>query len=156
MLLGLVAGGWLKGEMRSWSKVGLMFVVGLIGLGLGYAADRYGICPNVKRIWTSSWVLFSGGWCFVLMSVFYAVIDAIGLRAWSYPLRVIGRNSIAAYMMAHLIGDFTRSSFRTHLGPDVFQVFGETYEPLVTGITVLAVYWLILFWMDRQKIYLRV
>jgi len=156
MLLGLIAGGWLKGEKRPWSKAGVMFVVGLVSLGLGYAADRYGICPSVKRIWTPSWVLFSGGWCFVLLSAFYVVIDVIGLRGWSYPLRVIGRNSIAAYMMAHLIGDFTRQSFRTHLGPDVFAIFGEAYEPLVAGGTVLAVYWLILFWMDRRKIYLRV
>lgn len=156
MLLGLIAGGWVKSGMRAWTKVGLMLIVGLIGLGTGYAADYYGICPSVKRIWTPSWVLFSGGWCFVLMSAFYAVIDAMGLRGWSYPLRVIGRNSIAAYMMAHLIGDFVKNSFRTHLGPEIFHVFGENYEPLVAGAALLAVYWLILFWMDRRGIYLRV
>ncbi len=156
MILGLIAGGWLKREMGPWKKVGMLFVAGLIGLGLGYSADRYGICPSVKRIWTPSWVLFSGGWCFVLMAAFYAIIDAMGLRGWSYPLRVIGRNSIAAYVMAHLIGDFILRSFRTHMGPDVFRVFGETYEPLVAGVAVLAVYWLILLWMDRRGIYLRV
>jgi heparan-alpha-glucosaminide N-acetyltransferase len=69
---------------------------------------------------------------------------------------VIGRNSIAAYCLAHLIDDFIRGSFRTHLGKDLFRHWGEPYEPLIAGAAVLLVYWLILFWMDRRRIYLKV
>ena len=90
----------------------------------GLALDHYGICPIVKRIWTPSWVLFSGGICFAMLAVLYALIDLTGYAGWTYPLRVIGRNSIAAYCMAHLIDDFVRGSFRTHLGRDVFEVLG--------------------------------
>lgn len=156
MLLGLLAGGWLRDEARDARKLTWMVIAGVTCLALGYAADRFGICPNVKRIWTPSWVLFSGGWCFLLLAAFYLVIDVAGLAAWSYPLRVIGANSIAAYLIAHLFDDFIRSSFRTHLGQGVFRAAGEAYEPFVAGAAVLAVYWLILWWMYRRRIFLRI
>ena len=120
------------------------------------ALGRFGLCPIVKRIWTPSWVLFSGGIAFGVLALLYALIDLTGYTGWTYPLRVIGRNSIAAYCLAHLVDDFVRSSIRTHLGPDVFGRWGETYEPLAAGAAVLLVYWLILFWMDRRRIYLKV
>jgi heparan-alpha-glucosaminide N-acetyltransferase len=156
MLLGLIAGGWLQGQGGGSRKVGLMVLTGVACLGAGYALGYFGICPIVKRIWTPSWVLFSGGISFLVLALLYALIDLTGYAGWTYPIRVIGRNSIAAYCLAHLIDDFIRSSFRTHLGRDVFEKIGGPYEPLLSGAAVLAVYWLILFWMDRRKIYLRV
>ena len=145
-----------EGAGGAGGKLGRMFLAAAACVAAGLALDHYGICPIVKRIWTPSWVLFSGGICFATLAVLYALIDLTGYAGWTYPLRVIGRNSIAAYVMAHLFDDFILGSFKTHLGRDVFKNFGSTYEPLVAGAAVLAVYWLILFWMDRRKIYLRV
>ena len=71
----------------------------------------------VKRIWTPSWTLFSGGSCFLFLAAFSWVMDMKGYRKWAFPLVVIGMNSIAAYMIAHLFEDFISSSFRIHLGP---------------------------------------
>jgi predicted acyltransferase len=156
MLLGLIAGGWLRGQGGSGGKLGRMFLAAVVCGAAGWALDRYGICPIVKRIWTPSWVLFSGGICFATLAVLYALVDLTGYAGWTYPLRVIGRNSIAAYVMAHLLDNFVTGSFKTHLGGNVFKVFGANYEPLVSGTAILATYWLILFWMDRRKIYLRV
>ena len=158
MLLGLIAGGWLKGEgaPTPGSKLGRLVLAGVVGVALGLALDHLGLCPIVKRIWTPSWVLFSGGICFATLAVLYALIDLTGYAGWTYPLRVIGRNSIAAYCLAHLIDDFILKSFKTHLGKGIFHHWGDAYEPLVAGAAVLAVYWLILFWMDRRRIYLKV
>jgi predicted acyltransferase len=156
MILGLIAGGWIKGQGSAGGKLGKLMLVGLLGIGLGVGLDTLGFCPMVKRIWTPSWVLFSGGICFLTLGLLYALLDLTGYAGWTYPLRVIGRNSIAAYCLAHLIDDFIRSSFRTHLPKDLFHYWGDAYEPLATGAAVLAVYWLILFWMDRRKIYLKV
>jgi predicted acyltransferase len=110
----------------------------------------------VKRIWTPSWMLFSGGWCFLLMAGFYLVIDLWGRKGWSFPLVVIGMNSIAAYCMAHLFDGFIGKSLTTHLGADTFRVFGVAYEPLVRGALVLLVMWLLLLWMYRRKLFLRI
>ncbi len=156
MILGLIAGTWLKGQGGSGGKLGRLTVAGLVGIGLGLGLDSLGVCPMVKRIWTPSWVLFSGGICFLVLGLLHALIDIPGYAGWTYPIRVIGRNSIAAYCLAHLIEDFIRSSFKTHLPRNTFHYWGEAYEPLIAGAAVLAVYWLILLWMDRRKIYLKV
>jgi len=115
-----------------------------------------GVCPLVKRIWTPTWTLFSGGLCFLFMAGFYAVIDARDWKAWSFPLVVIGMNSIAAYCIAHLWEGFISNSFKTHFGPNVFKIFGDTFAPMAQGAGVLLVFWLILFWMYRRKLFLRI
>ena len=73
-----------------------------------------------------------------------------------YPLRVIGANSIAAYLLAHGSEGFIVRSFRIHLGTDIFELLGPAYEPLLAGITVLVVQWLVLWWLYRQRIFIRI
>jgi heparan-alpha-glucosaminide N-acetyltransferase len=156
MLLGLIAGGWLKGQGGAGGKLGRLAMAAVVGVASGLALDRLGVCPIVKRIWTPSWVLFSGGIGFATLGALYAAVDLTRYRGWTYPLRVIGRNSIAAYVLAHLAGDFITGSIRTHLGPNVFKPLGPNYEPMVAGAAVLTAYWLVLLWMDRRRIYLKV
>ena len=156
MILGLIAGGWIgRGRGGPGPRIGRLVLAGAVGVAAGLALDHSGLCPIVKRIWTPSWVL-SGGIAFATLAALYAIVDVGGCRWWTYPLVVIGRNSIAAYCMAHLIGDFIAENIRTHLGRDVFEVFGPNYAPLVEGAAILAAYWLILAWMDRRRLYLKV
>ncbi len=156
MLLGLLAGGVIRSERTPREKVKWLALAGIIGLASGTALGVFGICPVVKKIWTPSWTLFSGGWCFLLLAGFYSVIDLWGRRKWAFPLIVIGMNSIAAYCFAHLFGGFIHKNLGTHLGYRIFKVFGDVYEPFVHGAAVLLVYWLILFWRYRRKIFLRI
>jgi predicted acyltransferase len=156
MILGLIAGTWLLRPASPGMKTLWMVAAGLVLLGAGWGLDQAGVCPSVKRIWTPSWVLFSGGWCFLILAGFYVVTDWVGFAGWAYPLRVIGANSIVAYCMAWLIEPFVIGSFKTHLGKDVFKAFGPQYEPFVTGVAVLAVFWLILFWLYRRNIFVRI
>ena len=104
-----------------WAKVLWLIVAGVIGLVAGWGLGELGICPVVKRIWTPSWVLFSGGWCFLFLAGFYAVLDLLGVRFWAFPLRVIGMNSIAAYCMKELLEDFIRQSLKIHFGRACFK-----------------------------------
>jgi heparan-alpha-glucosaminide N-acetyltransferase len=154
MILGLIAGSWLLRGMTPQS-LGVLVFAGIVCLTAGYGLDRYGICPNVKRIWTPSWTLFSGGWCFLILALFALTTDMIGKPGWSYPLRVVGANSIVAYVGSHLVEGFVFGSFKTHLGADVFQRWGKDYEPLVGGLAVLAVYGLVLWWMYAKRIFVR-
>ena len=156
MLLGLIAGGVLCSDRAPWDKVRWLVIAGISGLAAGAVLGAFGICPVVKRIWTPSWVLFSGGWCFLLLAGFHMIIELGNRKAWAFPLVVVGANSIAAYCLAHLCGDFIASSLTTHLGKNPFQIFGTAYEPLAHGAAVLLVFWLILFWMYRRKIFLRI
>jgi heparan-alpha-glucosaminide N-acetyltransferase len=69
---------------------------------------------------------------------------------------VIGMNSIAAYCMAELLRGFVSKNLTTHLGQNVFKLFGDAYEPFFLGAATLLVYWLLLFWVYRKKIFLRI
>ncbi len=156
MILGMIAGGWLRQPVSTARKLSQFAVAGLLFLGLGFGLDYFGICPNVKRIWTPSWVLFSGGWCFLILAGFYSLLDAVGWERWAFALRVIGANSIAAYCMAELWRDFITSSLRKHLGESFFKRWGDAYAPLIMGVAVLLTYWLILLWMYRRRIFVRI
>jgi len=160
MVLGLIAGGWLKMEVPKTRKVLFLLGAAAVCFAAGFLLDYFGICPSVKKIWTPSWALLSGGWCFVMLAGFYSVVDGFGWWIPAYPLIVIGANSIAAYCMAHWFEGNIAQSFKTNLamflGPDCFKVFGDVWEPLVRGACVLLVFWLILLWMYRKRIFVRI
>jgi predicted acyltransferase len=155
MILGLVAGRWLR-ESAPKIPMKKLVVAGAAGIAAGLLLHFAGICPIVKRIWTPSWTLFSGGLCFLFLAAFSWVVDMKGYRKWAFPLVVIGMNSIAAYMMAHLWQKFFIDTFRIHLGAHFFAFFGSGVEPLMRGLAVLGAYWAILYWMYRKKLFLRV
>ena len=156
MLLGLIAGGILRSEADPKRRVQRLVALGVGGLVVGWLVGALGICPVVKRIWTPSWVLFSGGWCFLLLAAFHALVDRQGVRGPVFPLVVIGMNSIAAYCIAHLWETFVIESLKTHLGEGVFEIFGAAYAPVVRGTAVLLVFWAILYWMYRRRLFLRI
>lgn len=156
MVLGLIAGGVLKSERTNQEKVRWLVIAGVASLFSGWLAGKLGICPVVKRIWTPSWVLFSGGWCFLFTAAFFGVIDVAKFKWWSFPLMIIGMNSIAAYCMDHLFDGFIAKNLKTHLGRDFFKSFGAPYEPLFHGAAILLTFWIILYWMYRRRIFLRI
>jgi predicted acyltransferase len=155
MLLGVIAGRWsLQAAPKIPLRRFLLAAAGLIALGLLFHFT--GICPIVKRIWTPSWTLFSGGVCFLFLTAFSWFVDVKRNRRAVFPLVVVGMNSIAAYLIAELCHDFVENSFRIHLGMRVLNVLGAGLEPLVLGMLTLLTYWLALYWMHRKKIFVRI
>jgi len=59
-------------------------------------------------------------------------------------------------LIAHLFGNFFASSFRINLGPNAFKFLGDGLEPFLSGLAVLLCYWLVLFWMYRRKLFLKI
>jgi len=155
MILGIIAGRWSLTvapaiPMRKFLLAG----VALIAAGL--LLHFTGVCPIVKRIWTPSWTLFSGGVCFLFLAIFSWIIEVKKHRGIAYPLVVVGMNSIAAYFIAHLCEDFVESSFRINLGMKALSIFGTAVEPTVLGALTLFVFWLMLNWMYKKKIFIRI
>jgi heparan-alpha-glucosaminide N-acetyltransferase len=155
MLLGIRAGEWFRSAAPR-IPVKRFVIAGAVLIAAGVLLHVTGVCPIVKRIWTPSWTLFSGGICFLFLAVFSWVIDVKGRRGWAFPLVVVGMNSIAAYLIAEMWGEFIVRNLHIHLGYRVFQIFGLGLEPLMVGIAAMAIYWLILFWMYRRSIFLRI
>jgi predicted acyltransferase len=156
MIFGLLAGGVVRSDRKALSKVALLVAGAVVGVAAGLALDHYGLCPIVKRIWTPGWALFSGGWCLLLLAAFYLVIDVWGFRAWAWPAVVVGMNSIVIYVMTYLAADWIHRSLLVHIGPTLFDVLGEPYRPLAEHLCVLGVMWLILYWLYRQRIFIRI
>ncbi|MGP8271478.1 MAG: acyltransferase family protein [Terracidiphilus sp.] len=155
MLLGVAAGRWyLSAAPKIPLRRFLIAAAALIAAGLFFHFT--GICPIVKKIWTPSWTLFSGGVCFLFLTAFSWVVDVRKNRGIAFPLVVVGMNSIAAYLMAHLFEGFIEKSFRIHVGMRALNLFGSTLEPVFLGALTLAVYWLMLYWMFRRRIFLRI
>jgi predicted acyltransferase len=91
-----------------------------------------------------------------MLAAFYALIELKGWKRWAFPLLVIGANSIAVYVMSWTIESFVASALVRHLGTAPFQALGTPFEPVLRGLGVIVVFWLILLWMYRRKIFLRI
>ena len=156
MILGLIAGNVLRSSRAPRARLQWFAIAGAACLLTGAALGWLGLCPVVKRIWTPSWVLVSGGACLWTLGLCHWAIDVRERRQWAFPLVVIGCNSIAAYLIAHLFEAFIAKALLTHLGADVFRVGGAAYQPLLHGGATLLVMWLLLFWMWRRKLFLKI
>lgn len=121
--------------------------VGCLGLGLLWGT----VFPIITRLWTSSYTVYSNGWCMLLFALFYWVIDVKGWKKWSFWLIVIGLNPLLIYVVQELF-DFSQASnilfggLANHAG--LFKV-------LVLAVGTVATKWLFLYFLHRQKIYLK-
>ena len=156
MILGLIAGQWFRDGYRGLQALGRLVVAGALCILAGVLLDSSGICPSVKKLWTPAWTLFSGGWCFFMMAAFHGVIDVLGFTRWSFPLRVLGMNSILMYILVHLAECLFTAGHRLHFGRFPFNVLGPAFEPAIHGAFALAVFWSILWLLYRKRIFLRI
>ena len=156
MIWGMIAGRLLRRELGISQKLPRLVLAGIAGMVLGQALALTGLCPLVKRIWTPSWALFSGGLVTLLLAGFVALIDGRGWKRWAFPLLVAGLNPITLYCLWQLTGGFFRESLKTHLGQRIFESFGAPYGPILERTAVLLAFWLVLLWMYRRKIFLRI
>jgi hypothetical protein len=156
MILGLLAGNILKSDILPYEKLKRFIFLGISGLVIGLILNRLGICPNVKRIWTPTWVIFSGGLCFLFLAFFYWIIDIKEKTNWANFLKVIGMNSIAAYCIADALGVYISKSLKIHLGENYSTIFGISYQSLIHGGLMLLIYWLLLQWLFKKKIFIKI
>jgi predicted acyltransferase len=152
MIFGVLAGELLRSKPWQVGKAQILLLAGAVLWMFGLFLDAT-VCPVVKRIWTPSWVIASTGWTCWMLAAFYWVIEDCGLRRWSLPLAVVGANSIAIYLMAQLMKPFVAASIRTHFGREVFD--GPS-GPVVKGLSILAVLWLICVWLYKRKIFIKI
>ena len=114
-LFGVLAGLLLKEQrLTEGRKLLLLAGGGVISILLGYL---WGLqFPVIKKLWTSSYVLVAGGWSCLLLAAFHQLIDRMGWRRWCEPFLWFGMNSIAIYLITHLI-DFRPLADRLVGGP---------------------------------------
>lgn len=151
VLTGLFAGYILKNKeteaAKKWQRLAL---IGIVMVAAGWLWHLQ--MPVIKKIWTSSMVLVSSGYCFLLMSLFYYLIDYKGHRKGLTWLKVYGMNSIVAYMIAMCI------NFQC-IGQSLFfgleQYIGSWYPVLIAASNATIIYF-ILWFMYKKNIFLKV
>jgi predicted acyltransferase len=160
MIFGLLAGELVRGRrLTAGRKIGSMLALGAAGLLAGWLLGWLGVCPVVKRIWTPSWTIYSTGWAFLFLAVFYAVIDVAKYRAWALPLVVVGMNSIAVYCMSMMLKPWVNGTVRRHAGQGYFDPYGAlgaAFVPMLEATVFLLFCWAVAWWMYRRKIFLRI
>ena len=103
--------------------------------------------------------MFSTGWVLLTLAGFYAVVDILGFRRWTFPFVVVGMNSILIYVMAELMPELVHLAVCKRIWGPILHALGlvpDVYSPLVAGIAMLAIMWLVCYWCYRQKIFIRI
>ncbi len=152
MILGLMAGENLRSGKTSGEKLKWLLKAGAFCLVLALVTGTT-ICPVIKKLWTPSWAFYSGAVVLWAFALFYWFIDIKGHKAWTFPLVVVGMNSIAIYVAYQLTGGWIRSVGKTWLGSGLFE---GTYGDLMQSLLVLAVLWTFCYWLYRRKIFIRI
>jgi predicted acyltransferase len=155
-LLGVLTGQFLMKEdknLNSLKKALYIGVTGILFLGIGLVWDM--AFPIIKKIWTSSFVVFAAGWSLILLSIFYLIIDVWKLKKWSFFFVVIGSNSIFIYACQSGILDFRKMS------GFFFNAFIKypsevSAQALIASIAYLLVSWLFLYFMYKRKIFFKI
>ena len=150
VLMGVLGGTLLKGTMPGPRKVWVLAGAGAGCLAAGWLLSF--VVPIIKHIWTSSMALWAGGWSFLLLAVFYGVIDVLGFKRWSFPFVVIGANAIVAYVLAHVV-DFKPISRRLLGG---LAEHAGTANAFVLAAGTFGILWFLLWYLYRNRTFVRV
>ena len=149
-LLGVLAGHWLRSNQTPQRKALGLTAAGLACLLTGFVWGHW--FPIIKNLWTSTYVLVAGGWSLLLLAAFYAVIDVWGFRRWSFFFTIIGMNAITIYLAWRLFDFAAIASVFTH---GLISYLGS-FQPLFEATSVAAAAWLFLWFLYRQRIFLKV
>ncbi len=155
-LLGIFTGQFLRWEtMQQWKpfqKMVVMLGASLLLILLGLAWDT--VFPINKNMWTSSFVLYAGGWSLFLFAFFYGIIDLAGYNKWCQPLIWVGTNSILIYMAAHGLINFESTS--QFLFGGLVANASEPWQHVWIWTGVLFIQLLLLRFLFQKKIFLKI
>lgn len=163
-LIGIRAGSWLKRSDRQDSvKVTWLFVYGTLAVVTGLVWNF--IFPINKALWTSSFVLYTGGLAIIALALSYWLIDIQGRKKYVWVFVVFGMNAITAYVLGDLLQGFIDLNF-IQLGGNgntawfyhhiIAPYFAPYNASLVRAIIYLLLTWLPMLWLYKKKIYIKV
>ena len=150
VLPGTLAGYWLRSNRSGNVKSAGLAIAGFVFLIAGWAWTP--VVPIVRLIWTSSMILYAGGLSLLLLALFYWVIDVRMMRRWAFVFTVIGMNAITIYFL-HSFVDFHEIANFFLRG--VIQL-APSLKQLILSIGAMVAEWLLLWFLYRHKIFLRV
>jgi len=149
VLLGVLSGHWIRSSRPENRKVLGLSIAGVTSLALALVWNQ--VFPISKLIWSSSYVLYAGGWSILLLCFFYWLIDVRGHKKWAFPFTVIGMNAITIYVATELF-DFGIIA-RIFVGGFIDNL--GAIKPVFWAACLLTVEWLFLYLLYRKRIFLK-
>lgn len=151
-LMGVFAGLILKtGSIHDNKKGILLFGIGVVAIILGYLWGNQ--FPIIKKIWTSSYVLVVGGYSFLLLSLFYQIVDIWKFSIWARPFIWIGANALTIYLAYNIIN--IPLFAERFVGAQSIQAF-SSYWQLIHALTVIALGIWLARYLYRKNIFIRI
>jgi predicted acyltransferase len=173
-LVGLLCGEWLAGRARRTAfrtTLGLAasaLALTALGIAWGELAPPALLFPINKGLWTSSYVLLTGGLALAALGLAFLVVDVLGFKRWAAPFVSYGRNAIAVYVASGLLADTlyavrwagpdgTALSLQERLYASLFTSVLPPFEAsFAWALAMVLLFYLMAAWMDRRGIYLKV
>lgn len=150
-MLGAFGGDILRRQESDWKKVGKLAWLGLAGIAIGLLWGLH--FPINKHLWTSSFILLTAGMAFLSLGLFYLVIDLWGYRKWAFFFQVIGLNSLTIYLAYRFI-NFRHTSRLLFEG--VYKHSAEPWHEIWQAAGALGLVWLFLYFLYRNRLFLKV
>jgi len=151
-LMGTFAGKILRMKnMGNWRKIGLMAGTGALLIIVALLMNPW--YPFIKSCWTTTFNFLAGGISFLLLALFFLLIDHWKLQKWAFYFRIIGMNSIFAYLFDRIFDVQVLSGFFTG---SIVQLLNEQVGQLVAALCYLLVLWLVLYYLYKKNIFLRI
>lgn len=150
-LMGTFAGDILKqGDFTEYRKTGTLAVIGLSLIFIALLlSPSY---PIIKKCWTTTYNLLAGGISFLLIALFYLVIDVWHIQKWSFYFRVIGMNSIFIYLFTRIIP--VKDTVGFFVGW-ISNPMGD-FKSVFMAVSYLAGVWLLLYFMYKKNVFIKV
>jgi predicted acyltransferase len=165
-LLGVLAGLWIRqSETRGDRGTVALAGAGLLSVLAGQVFGAF--FPINKNLWTSSYVLFTGGMAAALLAALIWAIDVAGSRRWTMPFVVLGRNAITLFVLSGLLvktlilikvpgGDGRRIALSAWTYDAFYApVASPKNASLLYALTHLVILFGVLSWMHRRRIFLK-
>ncbi|SHJ20161.1 Predicted acyltransferase [Tangfeifania diversioriginum] len=155
---GVVAGQILMSGKTATKKIKVIAFSGLAILAVGYLLDWTSVTPIIKRISTSSFVLASGGWALLVLSFSYWFIDVKKISGWIFPFVIVGMNPIFIYLFFNTVGGQWLNGFVAIFTHGFLAWFNtpEFVMALVNSLTILALEWLLCYYLYLKRIFFKI
>jgi predicted acyltransferase len=151
-IAGALTGALLRKNIKDYFKFLIISGAGTICLLVGLF---FGIhFPIIKKLWTSSFVIYTIGWSLLLTALFYLIVDIWKIKKIFFPFLLIGLNPITIYLCAHKIINFQYMSEFFFGG--LITISGETLKPVILWFGILICEFIFLYILYRKKIFLKV
>jgi len=149
-LFGVWTGLLLQSRRSHSEKLRIIAVSAVVCLCLGLIIHPWN--PIIKRICTTSFTLYSTGWVLLMLALFYWLVEVKGYRKWTFPLVVIGANSIFVYSVHQVLqGWLNRAVGVFTLN---FTWLGD-FASVAQSCAVLLTMWYLCYWLYQRKIFFK-